>query len=307
MANEPSKREALQAAAQRAANQQPDEIHLTPVPGHAWSNATAVEDYAKQLHGIGFEEAGTYTIDALPVAVRFLLKEADRIYATIYEHAKAGVWMNFVILYANATSSTLTTTPNRGLEQRPGHPIVHSPGASPEELFALAVRHGRNVEERKRLAAATIPAEFEHAWKEGVAWRKSRGFSMAEIASVLLTRDGKAGRVLRPKRIQFAAEQDGAAEQQLKDALGQSFERHPSLERAHLLRVRYDDRPGTAVAVCLVGATATNGALVDEIRKAFAEQFSAMNELDIVFVPAAEVPRLEAAGRAFYVRDRPLH
>jgi hypothetical protein len=307
MAKEPSKGEALQAAARRAANQQPDEIHLTPAPDHAWSNATAVEDCAKQLRAIGFEEAGTYTIDALPVTVRFLLKEAERIYATIYEHAKAGVWMNFVILYANATSSTLTTTPNRGLEQRPGHPIVHSPGASPAELFALAVRHGRKLEERKTLVAATIPAEFEKAWKEGVAWRKSRGFSMAEIASIMLTRDGKAGRVLRPKRIQFVGEPDGAAEEDLKTALGETFERHPSLERAHLLRVRNDDRPGTAVALCLLGATATNGGLVEGIRKAFAERFSAASQLDLVFVPASEVPRLEAAGRAFYVRARALH
>jgi hypothetical protein len=130
---------------------------------------------------------------------------------------------------------------------------------------------------------------------------------MAEIASIMLTRDGKAGRVLRPKRIQFVGEPDGAAEQDLKTALGETFEHHPSLERAHLLRVRYDDRPGTAVALCLVGAAATNEGLVDGIRKAFAERFSAANQLDLVFVPASEVPRLEAAGRAFYVRARALH
>src|SRR5690242_5192589 len=109
MANEPTQQDALRAAARRAANQQPDEIHLSAAQEHAWSSASAVEAHASQLRGLGFVETGTYTIDALPVAVRFLLKETDRIYATIYEHPKVGVWMNLVILYANGTSSTLTT------------------------------------------------------------------------------------------------------------------------------------------------------------------------------------------------------
>jgi hypothetical protein len=302
MKHEPSKQELLQAAGRQAAAQQPDEIHLTAAPSHAWSNASAVDSYATNVRGLGFVEAGSYTIDALPVAVRFLLKEAERMYATIYEHPKAGVWMNFVILYENGTSSTLTTTPNRGLEQRPGHPIVHSPGASPEQLYALAARHGRRIEERKPLSQASIVAEFERSWKDGVAWRKSRGFTTVEVASILLTRDGKPSRVLRAKRIQFIADEDGPPERGLKEGLATVFEQHPSLERAYLVRVRYDESPNVAVALCLVGASASNTTLVEDVRRTFLERFPGGSHLDLMFVPSVDQPRLDAASRPFYTR-----
>ena len=47
---------------------------------------------------------------------------------------------------------------------------------------------------RKALSASSIVAEFEHAWAEGVRSRKQRGFAAAEVASVLLSRDGQSAR-----------------------------------------------------------------------------------------------------------------
>src|SRR5262249_50668759 len=122
---EASRREQLEAAGKRAAAKQPDEIHLSPAANPPWIDPAAVDSYARALRDLGFSEAGAFTIDVLPVTIRFLLKQSDRIYAAIYDHAKAGVWINLIILHPDGTSVTLSNTQDRGLEQRPGHPTLH--------------------------------------------------------------------------------------------------------------------------------------------------------------------------------------
>ena len=299
---------ALQAAGKRAAEKQPDEIHLVAAPGHAWANRAAVEAYAKPLAALGFVDAGTYTVDVLAVALRFALGESQRMYATVYEHAKAGVWMNFVVLYENGGSITFSTTRDRGLEQRPGHPIVHHPGSSAAELHAAALRRLGGDGPRKPLTPTSIVAEFERAWAEGVRWRKQRGFQTAEIASVLLSRDGRPARALRPERIQFIGAQDGEPERTLKTALEAAFAARQTVEKAYLARVRYDEAAETSVALCLVSATPNDVELLAAIRKAFAAVFRASTHLDILFVVPADVERLERSCPPFWIRpQRALH
>src|SRR5437016_3365404 len=190
MSEPPVKREQLEEAAKRALEKQPDQIRLLPVPQHGWSNTQAIETYAGDMSALGFADAGTYTVDVLPVVIQFLLKKTDHVYAVIYEHPKAGVWLNLVILYEDGRSMTFSTTADRGLEKRPGHPTVHSKGATAAALYTMTCQL-MNEPPRKPVIASTIPAEFEKAWSDGVHWRKSRGFSVEETASVLLTRDGK--------------------------------------------------------------------------------------------------------------------
>lgn len=298
-----ARRELLEAAAKRAADKQPDEIRLTPAPQHSWSDPAAIEVYAKALWAHGFAEAGTYAVNVLPVAIRFLLKEPERMYAAIYEHAKAGVWLNFVVLNEDGTSATFTTTRDRGLEKRPGHPITYSPGATADLLYATAMRQLSGIPARRALSASSIVTEFEKAWADSVRWRKSRGFSMAEVASVMISRDGRPARVLRPDRIQFIADQDGLPERELKATLTKLFDQHGSVGRAYLVRVKYDEAPEISVALCLASATPTDAPLVDGIRKAFAARFQTGNHLDILFVSASEVPRLERTSVPFYSRS----
>ena len=89
---------------------------------------------------LGFADAGIYTVDVLPVGLQFLLNSSERMYAVIYEHPKAGIWINFVVLFEDETSVTFTNTQDRGLEKRPGYPtnsirlpwpsVLHSPASS---------------------------------------------------------------------------------------------------------------------------------------------------------------------------------
>ena len=123
----------------RALAKQPDEIHLLPQPAHRWTNEVAIRALADPLLWAGFSEAGTYTVDKLPgMAVRFLLKADKHVYAAIYEHPKAGIWLNLVSLYQDGTSITFSTQRDRGLGHRPGHAIVYAPGAAADAVSAAS-------------------------------------------------------------------------------------------------------------------------------------------------------------------------
>ena len=298
-------RRELAQAAQRAAARQPDEIRLSTAPEQAWSNTAAVEAYAGRFQTLGFVDAGTYTVDVLPIAIRFLLNARDRVYAAIYEHVKAGVWANLVMLHEDGGSITFTTALDRGLEQRPGHPIVHSPGVTAERLFAIAANHPAAQAERKVLSPASIVTEFETAWRDGARWRKQCGFSVTEVASVILSRQRRPRRMLRPERIRFIGGQDGDPERALKTSLAKLFGEHPSVESAYLARVQYDEASTEAVALCLVSAASQDESLVEGIRKTFAARFRAGNQLDILFVGASQATRLDQVCRPFYERPRP--
>jgi len=295
------KREEIEAASQRAIARQPDEIHLIPAPDHEWSNRSAVETYVRPLLSLGFTDVGSFTVDVLTVAAQFLLKEPDNVYAVVYEHPKAGVWLNLVILYENGESMTLTSTADRGLEKRPGHPTLHAPGSSAEKLYAIT-RELLNQPQRKTLAASMIVEEFERAWAEGVKWRKDRGVSATEAVSVLLSRDGKKARMLRPNRIEFVAEQIGGPENELKKRLSEAFGGR-AVGSAYLARVRYDESPDFPVALCLRDASPNDEVLLSAIQRIVASVFQSSVQLDIIFITAADVSRIEAVCAAFYRRE----
>jgi hypothetical protein len=307
MTNERTIRDLLKSAAKRVTEKQPDEIRLSAAPAHKWSNAAVVEGYAKPLLARGFTDVGTYTVDVLPVAIRFLLKAAERIYAAIYDHPKAGIWLNLVALHEDGTSITFSTTRDRGLEKRPGHSGIHFPGASAAQLYSVALRKSPTNTPRKALTPDSVIGEFEKAWADGVRWRKSYGFSMAEVASVILSQGGRPARALRPERIEFVAEQDGEPEHELKASLAEILDQQGSVEKAYLARVRYDQAPETQVALCLKSGSPKDAALLEAIRKVFARLFDRQSHLDIIFVVPSDVTRLESICRAFYERTRLLH
>lgn len=298
MSKEPSQREQLEGAAKRVIAKQPDEIHLVADPRHTWSNPGVIETHTRDFLNLGFSDAGTYMIQELSTAVRFALKTSDRMYGTIYDHPKAGIWLNLVVLYDDGSIITFATTPDRGLEQRPGHPIVHAPGATAEQLYSIALSKAP-PNGRKPLAAESVLKEFAAAWTDGIRWRKSRGMSSTEVASVVLSRCGRDARILRPDRIQYIAEQDGEPERKLKQRFLTVFSGFPPLEKAYLVVVRYDEIPDLSVALCLL-TTKKDAALLDGVRKMFASVFSSSVHMDILFVGPNEADRIEKVCRPFY-------
>jgi hypothetical protein len=171
----------------RSIQQQPDRVHLIRRDRSAWKQEAAYNDFAPLL-AEGFEDAGTYGIDPLPdVMARFFVNPETKTYAVIYDHPKAGVWLNFVALYTNGDSSTYSNTPARGLNPRPGHEVVNEPGATAQELYKMFLARRPDGWMRSVDREAVI-ASFEKAYAEGMAWRKRQGVSVEEVLRVARTR-----------------------------------------------------------------------------------------------------------------------
>jgi len=81
---------------------------------------------------------------------------------------------------------------DRGIEHRPQNTVVHLPGASPGELLDRILRE-RPKRPLVELSAQRIVQLFEDAWREQIAWQKSKGgLGAKEVARVIVTREKSA-------------------------------------------------------------------------------------------------------------------
>lgn len=182
----------LKNVGKKALAKQPDAYHLTQMGVLIWKDPPAVRKLSDALVACAFEEIGDYSITEMPqVKVRFLMKPADSVYACVYEHEKAGIWMDVITRYKEHRSVTFTTARDRGLEHRPGDIVVHAPGSTPQALYArlLAERPKGDLEE---ITAESALRLFEEASQQQLEWRRNRGVSAEEVARVGKTRVGKA-------------------------------------------------------------------------------------------------------------------
>jgi len=169
--------------ARRIMEQQPDRVRLVHQDLHSWRGNAAISRNADALFSKGFSEAGLYTVREMPgVMVRFLVKQMESMYAAIYMHPGMGVWVSLVTIYGDGRSATYTNAPETGLDQRPGHPIVHLGSLGGQELYARALAE-RPKGVFKPIMAEDVVAAYERAHADHMAWRKSRGGSSAnEVA-----------------------------------------------------------------------------------------------------------------------------
>src|SRR5215471_16464906 len=174
----------LKDVGRKALANQPDQIKLSQQPGHQWKDAAAVNRLVGPLLRRGFTDAGPYSVDVMPhVTLRFLVNSSVSIYACVYEHAKAGIWLDLVSRYTDGTGATFTTVRSTGMDERPQDKIVRAPNASADMLF------GRILVERPQrplvpLDAAEVIRLFEAVYAEQMLWRKTRGISAREVGNV---------------------------------------------------------------------------------------------------------------------------
>jgi hypothetical protein len=163
---------------------QPDAIHLTSCVETAWKDEDAAANLVAPFRELGFDNAGAYRVPELPgVIVQLLANERDRLYAAVYEHPHAGHWFDVVCRFEDGTSATYTTANPTGLDPRPGHPVVNAPGARAQALVERA-RSESQGKRAKPAARGAVTTDFETAYAESIAWRKSRGISAQEVGRV---------------------------------------------------------------------------------------------------------------------------
>ena|SRR6186713_2593632 len=106
---------------------------------------------------------------------------------------------------------------------------------------------------------------------------------------------------IRLPRIQFLDEQDGPAEQLLKDRLGESFNQDRSVLTAYLARVDLGGQ--ISVALCLMTRFGADRDLAEKTSAIFKTIFNADVHLDIMFPNAAQEAELKQVCRPFFVAD----
>lgn len=104
---------------------------------------------------------------------------------------------------------------------------------------------------------------------------------------------------IRVPRVQFVGEQDGPAEQSLKDRLSELFKRDRSVLTAYLARVDVVEQ--TSVALCLMTQFGPDRGLAEKIGAIFRTIFNAEVHLDIMFPNAAQEAELKQVCRPFFV------
>jgi len=179
-------RVALKDVGQRAVDKQPDSIHLVQ-KNHAWKDETAIRNLISPIQTLGFQDAGHYEIPEMPqLVLQFLFKKDESIAAAVYEHQKAGTWIDFFTHYLDGSSFTITSLRDRGLQKRRQKQIVHAPGLNSGTLYHRFVKE-RPPGDMKPVTADSVVKMFEDAYAADIAWRRGHPITPEEVARVIQT------------------------------------------------------------------------------------------------------------------------
>jgi hypothetical protein len=183
----------LEDVGKQAIDKQPDQIHLTPEPGHCWLDNAAVNAVTAPLAPLGFREAGTFTIQEMPgVAVRFLVQPDQRVAACVCEHPRVGTWYDLVARYQDGRSITYTTARPTGLDPRPKTQTVRAEGTASDVLYQRLLSE-RPAGDLIEMTEASVVDRFQTAYAEDIAWRKNKGVSADEVAREIKLMPVEAG------------------------------------------------------------------------------------------------------------------
>ncbi len=176
-------RGALQDIGKKAVAAQPDRITLGLISSPDWQDAS-VGQIISSLCAAGFIDAGAYSVDKMPgVKVDILVKPEDCVTAHVYEHPKAGIWIELATRYEDGTSTTLTTLPSTGQSQPAWLTTIRAGKAPAADLVRQFIEDRRwRSGVMKPVSAEQAPQEFEEGFARYMSWRKTTPMTADEVA-----------------------------------------------------------------------------------------------------------------------------
>ncbi|MGO9209848.1 MAG: hypothetical protein ACLPXM_18545 [Terriglobales bacterium] len=176
-------RGALQDIGKKAVAAQPDRITLGLISSPDWQDAS-VGQIISSLCAAGFIDAGAYSVDKMPgVKVAILVKPEDCVTAHVYEHPKAGIWIELATRYEDGTSTTLTTLPSTGQSQPAWLTTIRAGKAPAADLVRQFIEDRRwRSGVMKPVSAEQAPQEFEEGFARYMSWRKTTPMTADEVA-----------------------------------------------------------------------------------------------------------------------------
>ena len=103
--------------------------------------------------------------------------------------------------------------------------------------------------------------------------------------------------------VTFVGEQDGPAEQRLKEALSVLLGLGATVSRAYLARVRYDDKTSGVMLGLVTDDERNSEKVAGQMGKTFAALFNTKTHLDIMFLDDERDAEIRKACRPFYDRN----
>jgi hypothetical protein len=178
-------RRALEEVGKRAVTKLPEFVRLSPVESPLWTNEELVRQQAEPLLRCGFQEVGVYSVDKMPgVLIRILCEPQASVAAHIYDHPRAGSWLEMVTRYNDGSTHAVTTLPPTGMR----HPdwfrkIQADKAMRTDKIYEkfLPVRQQLGI---KVVGAEDVVAEFEDVYRKLALWRQEAGISAEEVAHV---------------------------------------------------------------------------------------------------------------------------
>lgn len=154
----------------------PSRLHLTNMARADWADERAVEGQTEPLPGLGFTLVGDYQAEEVSgFGLEAWVNPKESVYAVVYEHPKAGVWIDFVTRYLDGTRVTYAnSTQGAGVDHAPGHDVQRFPGLDAASLYEKFLE-GRADKPREPVSRQEFVALFEKAYADEMDWRNSRG------------------------------------------------------------------------------------------------------------------------------------
>jgi hypothetical protein len=187
---------AVKGIGTKAIEAQPDWITLNRVSTPQWKEASEVQAMVRPLVTAGFTSVGVFTPDKMAgVLVQLLVKPEDYLAAHVYEHPKAGMWIEIATGYEDGSSATITTAAATGLSLPPFVTTIRAEKAPSDQLAQRLVRE-RKPGAMKPLTAATVVREFEENYAKSMLWRKNTKVTPQELTKIVTDwskrKDGEA-------------------------------------------------------------------------------------------------------------------
>jgi hypothetical protein len=172
------------AIGSRAVSRQPDAIHLEKCDPTSWKDRGAILPLVSPLLQRGFQDAGVFRVNELPgLTLQLLVEPHESMMGVVYEHPKAGHWVEVAARYRDGESITCSSSPPTGLAPRPGHAVINAPELGAAALYERA-RADSGSRPRERVTTFSVQTMFERAYAESIAYRKQKGVSAREVANV---------------------------------------------------------------------------------------------------------------------------
>jgi hypothetical protein len=180
-------RAAFKQVGEKALANVPEQIQLARVATPRWKDEATMQEQALPVVQSGFNDLGTFSVDKMPgVLVRLLFQPQTYVAAHIFEHPKAGSWIELATRYADGGSDFLCTLPDQGIEPPPFARTIRAAKGTPTDCLYQQHLNQRKPSGIKRVSQNEVVHEFEDAYLRYMIWKTNKGLKAEEVAKVAL-------------------------------------------------------------------------------------------------------------------------